>query len=145
RYLERPVRSSRDYAGQDPPSIRYLILARDEDRALQTASLACTSKRLAANRLEKRRIENGNRGGAQGAAACLRRYWRSVVKGMRYEHGWPDLVTGAPGAADAPRGGGAPRRLGPRPQSPERGGRRHPLVADRGERGRNCRHHGGPR
>lgn len=61
RYLERPVRSSPDYAGQDPPSIRYLILARDEDRALQTASLACTSKRLAANRLEKRRIENGNR------------------------------------------------------------------------------------
>ena len=61
RYLERPVRSSRDYAGQDPPSIRYLILARDEDRALQTASLAFTSKRLAANRLEKRRIEDGNR------------------------------------------------------------------------------------
>jgi len=65
RYLERPVRSSRDYAGQDPPSIRYLILARDEDRALQTASLACTSKRLAANRLEKRRIEDGNRAAVQ--------------------------------------------------------------------------------
>ena len=65
RYLERPVRSSRDYAGQDPPSIRYLILARDEDRALQTASLACTSKRLAADRLEKRRIENGNRAAVQ--------------------------------------------------------------------------------
>ena len=61
RYLERPVRSSRDYDGQDPPSIRYLILAQSEDRALKTASLACTSKRLAANRLEKQRVENGNR------------------------------------------------------------------------------------
>ena len=32
RYLERPVRSSRDYDGQDPPPIRYLILAQAEDR-----------------------------------------------------------------------------------------------------------------
>jgi len=65
RYLERPVRSSRDYDGQDPPSIRYLILAQAEDRALKTASLACTSKRLAANRLEKQRVENGNRAAVQ--------------------------------------------------------------------------------
>ncbi len=39
RYLERPVRSSRDYDGQDPPPIRYLILAQAEDRPLKTASL----------------------------------------------------------------------------------------------------------
>ena len=65
RYLERPVRSSRDYVGQEPPPIRYWILAQAEDRALQTASLACTSKRLAADRLEKRRIENGNRAAVQ--------------------------------------------------------------------------------
>jgi len=65
RYLERPVRSSRDYAGQEPPHIRYWILAQTEDRALQTASLACTSKRLAADGLEKQRIENGNRAAVQ--------------------------------------------------------------------------------
>src|SRR5256885_3182533 len=68
RYLEWPVRSSRDYVGQDPPPIRYWILAKAEDRALQTASLTCTSKRLAANRLEKRKIENGNRAPVQSAA-----------------------------------------------------------------------------
>lgn len=61
RYLERPVRSWRDYDGQEPPSFRYLILAQSEDRALKTATLACTNKRLAANRLEKQRVENGNR------------------------------------------------------------------------------------
>jgi hypothetical protein len=65
RHLERPVRSSRDYDGQDPPSIRYLILAQAEDRALKTASLACASKRLAANLLEKQRIEIGNRAAIQ--------------------------------------------------------------------------------
>ena len=65
RYLERPVHSSQDYAGQDAPSIRYLILARAEDRALQTASLACANKRLAADRLAKQRVEDGNRAAVQ--------------------------------------------------------------------------------
>ncbi|HEY6863887.1 MAG TPA: hypothetical protein VI319_08300 [Burkholderiales bacterium] len=65
RYLEKPVRSSRGYAGQDPPLIRYLILARSEDRALQTASLACAKKRLADGRLEKQRIQDGNRAALQ--------------------------------------------------------------------------------
>lgn len=61
RYLERPVRNSRDYAGQDPPPLRYWILARAENRALQAASLACSDKRLAAARVEKKRVEDGNR------------------------------------------------------------------------------------
>jgi hypothetical protein len=65
RYLERPVRSSQDYVGQDPPSVRYLILAQAEDRALQTASVACANKRLAANRLEKQRVDDGNRAAVQ--------------------------------------------------------------------------------
>lgn len=61
RYLERPVRSSGDYAGQDVPSIRYLILGRAEDRALQAASIACARKRRAENRQEKQRLGEGNR------------------------------------------------------------------------------------
>jgi hypothetical protein len=61
RYLERPVRSSRDYDGQYPPSIRYLILAQSEDRALQAAFHACEKKRLVANRLETQRVQDGNR------------------------------------------------------------------------------------
>jgi len=66
RYLERPVRSSRDYAAsQDPPALRYLILARSEDRALQTASLVCAKKRLAAARVEEQRIRDGNRAALQ--------------------------------------------------------------------------------
>lgn len=65
RYLERPVRSSRDYDGREPPSIRYLILAQTEDRALQTASLACATKRLAADQVEKQRVDDGNRAAVQ--------------------------------------------------------------------------------
>jgi hypothetical protein len=65
RYLERSVLSSPEYAGQPPPSIRYLILAQSEDRALQTASVACGNKRLAAARLEKQRVEDGNRAALQ--------------------------------------------------------------------------------
>jgi len=65
RYLERPVRSSRENLGQDPPSVRYLILAQTEDRALQTASLACSNKRLAAALLEKQRVDDGNRAAVQ--------------------------------------------------------------------------------
>jgi hypothetical protein len=61
RYLERPVRSSRDFDGRGPPPLRYLILAQSEDRALQTAYRACVSKRLAGDRLEKKRIADGNR------------------------------------------------------------------------------------
>jgi len=64
----RPVTresSRQDYVGQDPPSIRYLILAQAEDRALQTASVACANKRLAANRLEKQRVDDGNRAAVQ--------------------------------------------------------------------------------
>jgi len=61
RYLERPVRGSRDYVGQEAPPVRYLLLARSEDRALQTAYLACADKKLAGDRLEKKRIQNGNR------------------------------------------------------------------------------------
>lgn len=58
---EAPVRSSQDYAGQDPPPIRYLILAQAEDRALKKASVACARKRLAEKRLEKQRLADGNR------------------------------------------------------------------------------------
>jgi hypothetical protein len=61
RYLERPVRPSRDYDGQEAPPVRYLILGRAEDRALQTAYLACADKKLASDRTEKKRIQNGNR------------------------------------------------------------------------------------
>jgi len=61
RYLERPVRSSHEYAGQNPRTLRYLILAQSEDRALQTAYLACTGKLLAGTRLAEKRIQNGNR------------------------------------------------------------------------------------
>ncbi len=65
RYLERPVRPSRESAGQPQPAIRYLILAQTEDRALQTASLACANKRLAADRVEKQRVDDGNRAAVQ--------------------------------------------------------------------------------
>jgi hypothetical protein len=65
RYLERPVRPSPEYAGQNSPSIRYLILAQTEDRALRTASLACANKRFAADRLEKQRVDDGNRAAVQ--------------------------------------------------------------------------------
>ena len=65
RYLERPVRRSRDYAGQDAPPVRYLLLAQSEDRALQTAYLACADKKLAGDRLEKKRIQSGNRAAVQ--------------------------------------------------------------------------------
>ena len=61
RYLEKPVRSSQDYAGQDPPPIRYLVLARAEDRALNAASVACARKRLAEKQLEQQRLTDGNR------------------------------------------------------------------------------------
>ena len=61
RYLERPVRSSRDFDGRDPPALRYLVLAQSEDRALQTAYLACLSKQLAGDRVEQKRISDGNR------------------------------------------------------------------------------------
>jgi len=47
--LERPVRSSRDYDGQYPPSIRYLILAQSEDRALQTVRLHFSPARRSAS------------------------------------------------------------------------------------------------
>jgi len=60
RYLERPVVSSRDFDGGDPPPLRYLVLAQTEDRALQTAYLACLSKQLAGDQLEKKRIQDGN-------------------------------------------------------------------------------------
>ena len=65
RYLERPVRTSRDYDGQDAPPVRYLLLAQSEDLALQTAYLACADKKLAGDRLEKKRIQNGNRAALQ--------------------------------------------------------------------------------
>ncbi len=61
RYLERPVRSSRDFDGRDPPPLRYLVLAQSEDRALQTAYRACVSKQLAGARVETKRIQDGNR------------------------------------------------------------------------------------
>ncbi len=61
RYLERPVRSRQEFWGQDPPALRYLVLAQSEDRALQTAYRACVSKQLAGNRVEKKRIQDGNR------------------------------------------------------------------------------------
>ena len=60
RYLERPVRSSRDFDGRDPPPLRYLVLAQSEDRALQTAYRACVSKQLAGARVETKRIQDGN-------------------------------------------------------------------------------------
>jgi hypothetical protein len=61
RYLERPVRSSRNFVGRDPPPLRYLVLAQSEDRALQTAYRACASKQLAGDRLATKRIQDGNR------------------------------------------------------------------------------------
>jgi hypothetical protein len=61
RYLERPVRSSRDFDGRDAPPLRYLVLARSEDRALQTAYRACVSKQVAGVRVETKRVEDGNR------------------------------------------------------------------------------------
>jgi hypothetical protein len=61
RYLERPVRSSLEYAGQEPQTLRYLILAQSEDRALRAAYLACAGKQLAGTRLAEKRIQNGNR------------------------------------------------------------------------------------
>ncbi len=60
RYLERPVRS-RNFEGRDPPPLRYLVLAQSEDRALQTAYRACVSKQLAGDRVETKRIKDGNR------------------------------------------------------------------------------------
>lgn len=60
RYLERPLRASRDYDGQQAPLVRYLILDRAEDRALQSASVACANKKLASDVTEKKRIHNGN-------------------------------------------------------------------------------------
>jgi hypothetical protein len=66
RYLERPVRSSRGYVdGRDAPPLRYLVLARSEDQALQTAYRACVSKQVAGVRLETKRVENGNRAAVQ--------------------------------------------------------------------------------
>jgi hypothetical protein len=61
RYLERPVQSSRDFEGPVPPALRYLVLAHSEDRALQTAYRACVSKQLAGDRVEMKRIQDGNR------------------------------------------------------------------------------------
>ncbi|HEY4884710.1 MAG TPA: hypothetical protein VII08_13840 [Myxococcales bacterium] len=61
RYLERPVRASRDYDGQNAPAVRYLVLAESENRALQTAYVACADKKLASDRLDKKRIQDGNR------------------------------------------------------------------------------------
>jgi hypothetical protein len=61
RYLERPVRSSRNFVGRDPPPLRYLVLAQSEDRALQTAYRACASKQLARDRSATKRIQDGNR------------------------------------------------------------------------------------
>jgi hypothetical protein len=61
RYLERPVRSSRDFDGRDPPPLRYLVLAQSEDRALQSAYRACVSKQVASARRETKRIQDGNR------------------------------------------------------------------------------------
>jgi hypothetical protein len=62
RYLERPVRRSRDYVdGRDAPPLRYLILARSEDRALQTAYRACVSKQIAGTRTQAKRVQDGNR------------------------------------------------------------------------------------
>jgi hypothetical protein len=62
RYLERPVRSSREYVdGRDAPPLRYLVLARSEDRALQTAYRACVSKQVAGVQLETKRVQDGNR------------------------------------------------------------------------------------
>jgi len=61
RYLERPMRSSRDFDGRDAPPLRYLVLARSEDRALQTAYRACASKQIAGVRVETKRVRDGNR------------------------------------------------------------------------------------
>jgi hypothetical protein len=60
RYLERPVRS-RSFEGRDPSPLRYLVLAQSEDRALQTAYRACVSKQLAGDRVETKRVQDGNR------------------------------------------------------------------------------------
>jgi hypothetical protein len=60
RYLERPVRS-RHFDGRDAPPLRYLVLAQSEDRALQAAYRTCVSKQLAADRVETKRIRDGNR------------------------------------------------------------------------------------
>jgi hypothetical protein len=62
RYLERPVRSSREYVeGRDATPLRYLVLARSEDRALQTAYRACVSKQIAGVRVETKKVQDGNR------------------------------------------------------------------------------------
>src|SRR6266849_6343615 len=55
-----PVRS-RNFEGRDPPPLRYLVLAQSEYRALQTAYRACVSKQLAGDRVETKRIKDGNR------------------------------------------------------------------------------------
>jgi len=62
RYLERPVRSSRENVdGRDSPPLRYLVLARSENRALQTAYRACVSKQVTGVRVETKRVQDGNR------------------------------------------------------------------------------------
>ena len=61
RYLERPLRSSRDYDGRDVPRLRYLVLAKSEDRALQTAYGACLSRQVARDRAATKMIRDGNR------------------------------------------------------------------------------------
>ncbi len=61
RYLERPVRSSRDLDGSDTPPLRYLVLARSEDSALKTAYRACVTKQIAGVQVETKRVRDGNR------------------------------------------------------------------------------------
>jgi hypothetical protein len=41
--------------------VRYLVLAESENRALQTAYVACADKKLAGDRMDMRRIQAGNR------------------------------------------------------------------------------------
>ena len=47
--------------GRDAPPLRYLVLARTEDQALQTAYRACASKQIAGVRVETKRVQDGNR------------------------------------------------------------------------------------
>jgi len=61
RYMERPVRSSRDLDGSDTPPLRYLVLARSEDSALKTAYRACVTKQIAGVQVETKRVRDGNR------------------------------------------------------------------------------------
>ena len=57
----RPLRSSRDYDGRDVPRLRYLVLAKSENRALQTAYRACLSNEMARDRATTKMIRDGNR------------------------------------------------------------------------------------